>query len=74
MKLPFRRAKKEPADPDGEMTLVGHLTELRTRLIRSVLAVTAAAIVVYAFFNPIFDLLQEPYCEFQTENAADGDS
>jgi len=69
MKLPFRRGKKESADPDGEMTLVGHLTELRTRLIRSVLAVTAAAIVVYAFFNPIFDLLQEPYCEFQAENA-----
>jgi sec-independent protein translocase protein TatC len=47
------------------MTLIGHLTELRTRLIRAVLAVTVAAIVVYAFFDPIFDLLQEPYCEFQ---------
>lgn len=72
MRVPFRNRKKVEETPDGEMTLVGHLAELRTRLIRSVLAVTAAAIVVYAFFNPIFDLLQEPYCEFQAENAAEG--
>ncbi len=71
MRNPFRRAKKGPAvGPDGEMTLVGHLSELRTRLIRSVLAVVAAAIVVYAFFNPIFDFLQEPYCQFQADNGA----
>ena len=70
MRLPFpRRRKKPPTGPDGEMTLVGHLSELRTRLIRSVLAITVAAIAVYAFFNPIFDLLQEPYCQFQAENA-----
>lgn len=65
MKLPFRRRSAPPLGPDGEMTLIGHLSELRTRLIRAVIAVVLAAIVVYAFFNPIFDLLQEPYCEFQ---------
>jgi sec-independent protein translocase protein TatC len=49
------------------MTLVGHLAELRTRLIRSVLAIAACAIVVYIFFDPIFSLLEAPYCEqFET--------
>ncbi|MEM9563004.1 MAG: twin-arginine translocase subunit TatC [Actinomycetota bacterium] len=75
MRIPFRRTdKKTPGvGPDGEMTLVGHLSELRTRLIRSVVAVVAAAIVVYAFFNPIFDFLQEPYCQFQADNGASFD-
>ena len=62
--LPWARAK-EPAPPEGEMTLVGHLTELRKRLIRSVLAITVAAIIVYAFF------LQDPYCEFQALEGRD---
>jgi sec-independent protein translocase protein TatC len=65
MKLPFGREGKASSEPAGEMTLIGHLTELRTRLIRSVLAVTVAAIVVYAFYDPIFSLLQDPYCQFQ---------
>ncbi len=67
MRLPFR-GRKEPEPPTGEMTLVGHLTELRKRLIRSVLAVVIGAIVVYALNGPIFNILQSPYCEFQTSN------
>jgi sec-independent protein translocase protein TatC len=72
MRLPVpRRGAKPPANPHGEMSLVGHLAELRTRLIRSVIAVTVAAIVVYAFFGPVFDALEAPYCEFQVEQTAD---
>lgn len=68
MRLPFR-GSAESRQPEGEMTLVGHLTELRKRLIRSAIAVFVGAVVVYAFHNQIFEVLQEPYCEFQT---ADG--
>lgn len=64
MKLPLKRSKRE-ASPAGEMTLVGHLTELRKRLIRSVLAAIIGATVVYAFNGPIFNTLQAPYCDFQ---------
>lgn len=71
MKLPFRRDRKEPKIPAGEMTLVGHLTELRKRLIRSVLAVIVGAIVVWAFNERILDFLEAPYCEFQLENGAE---
>ncbi|MGI9596466.1 MAG: twin-arginine translocase subunit TatC [Acidimicrobiales bacterium] len=65
--FPFKRAPVDDT-PAGEMTLVGHLTELRKRLIRSVIAVVIGAILVYAFRNTVFDLLQDPYCQFQ-ENA-----
>ncbi len=60
MKLPF---SKSTPDPVGEMSLVDHLTELRTRLIRSLIAVVIGAIVVYAFNERVFDFLSEPYCE-----------
>ncbi len=68
MNFKFWKRSKEPEIPAGEMTLVGHLTELRKRLIRSVLAVIIGAIVVYAFNRPIFGILQDPYCEFQLAN------
>jgi sec-independent protein translocase protein TatC len=64
----FWKRSTEPEAPAGEMTLIGHLTELRKRLIRSVLAVIIGAIVVYAFNGPIFGALEEPYCQFQTAN------
>ncbi len=61
MKLPLMGEKKEKV-PVDQMSLVDHLAELRTRLIRSVLAVVLGAIVVWGFFDPIFDFLSEPYC------------
>lgn len=67
MKLPFGRSKKDDYQP-GEMTLLGHLVELRTRLIRSSIAVLIGAIVVWVFSERILDFLQAPYCEFQRNN------
>lgn len=70
MKLRLRPKRADPAVDPGEMTLIGHLTELRSRLIRSVIAIVVAAIAVYSFYNPIFDFLQEPYCQFQVTDRA----
>ncbi|MEM7322387.1 MAG: twin-arginine translocase subunit TatC [Actinomycetota bacterium] len=67
MRLPFSRPDK-PLQPQGEMTLLGHLIELRTRLIRSAIAVIVGAIVVWIFSDEILDFLQAPYCEFQLNN------
>lgn len=55
-------AEAVPAD-GGHMTLVEHLTELRKRLIISVLAVAAGMLVVFALYEPIFDWLVHPYCD-----------
>ncbi len=46
----------------GEMTLFEHLAELRTRIIKSVVAVGAGAIVCLIFSRRIIDAFIEPYC------------
>jgi sec-independent protein translocase protein TatC len=49
--------------PSGEMTLVEHLTELRTRLVISVLAVAVGMLIVFIFYETVFDWLVQPYCD-----------
>jgi len=51
----------------GEMTLIEHLTELRTRIIKSVLAVVLGAVVCLIFNQQIIDVLVEPYCQVLPE-------
>ena len=53
------------------MTLVGHLSELRTRLIRSIMAIVFGALIVYIFFDPIFDFLARPYCDLKASQGAE---
>lgn len=43
------------------MTVVEHLTELRRRMIISILAILAGGIVVFALFNWLMGFLVEPY-------------
>lgn len=67
MRIPFRRSadsEEQRAQALAEMTLLGHLTELRKRLIWSVLAVVAGAIVVFTFRTTILNFMIDPYCDF----------
>ncbi len=48
------------SDVQKELTLTEHLAELRTRLIRSILAIVAGSCLSYAFIEPIFALLSKP--------------
>lgn len=66
MKFSLRRKEKKPAPDD--LSVVGHLNELRTRLIRSILAVAIGAVVVFIFSGDIFDFLSEPYCDIRPAN------
>jgi sec-independent protein translocase protein TatC len=60
-----------PAE-QGRMTLVEHLTELRSRLVKSVLAVVAGGIVAFIAYPWIFDVLIRPYEQIATDaNALD---
>lgn len=54
-----------PRDDAGlaRMTLVEHLTELRSRLMRSILAVTLASVAGFIVANRVLDFLVNPYCE-----------
>jgi sec-independent protein translocase protein TatC len=63
MKLPFGKNKKDSPDPtsDEAMTLTQHLAELRSRIIRSVLAVAIGMMGVLAFYEPVLRFLRQPY-------------
>lgn len=47
----------------GEMTLIEHLTELRQRIIKSVVAVAMGSVVVLIFNRRVIDAIVEPYCD-----------
>ncbi|MFN8051241.1 MAG: twin-arginine translocase subunit TatC [Acidimicrobiales bacterium] len=59
----LRGRKERRANPDGSMSLMDHLRELRNRLFKCSAAVVVCAIVVYFFYDRIYDFLQEPYCK-----------
>jgi sec-independent protein translocase protein TatC len=45
----------------GAMPLMGHLAELRNRLIKALIAVGAGSIIAFAFNEQILEFLVEPY-------------
>ncbi len=53
---------EQSSPPAGEMTLFEHLAELRSRLIRMVVALALGAIVGYILFPQLLDVLIRPYC------------
>src|SRR6266496_4128276 len=52
------------SDTASTMTIVGHLEELRRRLVISVLAVGIGAVGAWFLYRPVFDLLSNPFCDF----------
>jgi sec-independent protein translocase protein TatC len=64
-----------PAAPDGAvMSLVDHLSELRTRLFRCILAVVAGSLVGFYFAAPIRNFLLEPLPGGQAQVLGPGDA
>jgi sec-independent protein translocase protein TatC len=51
------------------MTLVEHLSELRTRLFIAGAAVGLGGIIGFFLYEPVLRFLQEPYCDIQEECA-----
>ena len=47
---------------DSAAPLMEHLTELRSRLIKSLLAFVVGMIICFTVWNPIFDFLTRPLC------------
>lgn len=58
--------ERSSSDSGGEMTLIEHLAELRTRLFRAALALTAGAIVGYVVFPYVLEFMLAPYCDVPT--------
>src|SRR5918992_425580 len=67
MKLQSRQA----SDPEGRMPLMGHIRELRNRLIKAILGLLVCTIIGWIFFNPVWDFLKEPYCALEQSRVID---
>ena len=69
--MPIRSATSE----SNKMSLAEHLSELRMRLIRSILAVALGASAILAFYDPVLRFLTRPYrdlCSSKPEFECDG--
>jgi len=56
------RPPGEPVDAEGRMPLIEHIRELRTGVIRGVLAICAGTVLAWFFYEPIIDVLIRPVC------------
>ncbi len=66
--MKFRLGRKRGEPEPQDLSIVEHLSELRSRLIKAIVAVVVGAIVVFFFTGPIFDFLSEPYCDIRPAN------
>ncbi|MBO0731062.1 MAG: twin-arginine translocase subunit TatC [Acidimicrobiaceae bacterium] len=58
-------AAPEPSDNGlGTMTLFEHLSELRRRLLWSILAVVVTTVAAWFFYNQLLHFMRNPYCDF----------
>jgi sec-independent protein translocase protein TatC len=70
-----RRLRRRSANPDGTMTLIEHLSELRSRLFKAALFVAVGTIVGWFLYDQLLTLLKHPYCALPPErryNSANG--
>ena len=63
-----------PADAvdEGRMTLMEHLIELRSRVIKSAIAVGVGAVLAWILYPWIFDILLHPYHEISADKTITG--
>ena len=69
MGFPLRRPGRRKANPDGSMTLMEHLFELRNRLFVAMVALVVGAVIGYIWWavspfglSSLGDLITRPYC------------
>lgn len=62
-------APRPDTESSGHMTLVEHIAELRTRIIRVAMALGVCAVIAWFLYQPLLDLLLEPL----RQSAPDGD-
>ena len=72
-RAPGTRRRRPRHPDDSRMTLVEHLVELRSRMVKSAAALVVGVIVAYVFFPRIFEFLQQPYCDIPARHRLGGE-
>ena len=49
-------------NPEGRMPVMDHIRELRNRVVKVLLALAAGTVVGFAFFNPVWHVIERPVC------------
>jgi sec-independent protein translocase protein TatC len=58
--------RKKVTSTGDTMSLTEHLAELRSRLVKSILAIFLGAFVIFAFYNPVLNFLTRPFRDLCT--------
>lgn len=67
-----RLLRRRPANPEGRMSVLDHLRELRRRLIIVVLLVAVGAVLGWVLYDPVLRFLERPYCSVPYQNRYHG--
>jgi sec-independent protein translocase protein TatC len=57
-----RRLRRRKHNPEGRMSVMDHLRELRRRLIYILVIVAAGAVLGWYLYDPLLHFLERPYC------------
>lgn len=63
-----KRRRRPPRTPDGTMTLIEHLMELRNRIFKAAIVIVLGSIVGIVFYSQILDILKQPYCDLPADH------
>ena len=58
----LRRLRRRAHNPEGRMSVLDHLRELRRRLILAVIFIALGAVLGWVFYGHILSFLRHPYC------------
>jgi sec-independent protein translocase protein TatC len=59
---------RRQVNPEGRMSLIEHIRELRNRLLKALLGIALGMIVGWIFFNPVWHFIEKPYCKIPQQN------
>ncbi|HYB87864.1 MAG TPA: twin-arginine translocase subunit TatC [Streptosporangiaceae bacterium] len=54
-------------NPEARMSLIEHIRELRSRLLKALLGLAVGMTIGWIFFNPVWKFLERPYCNIKVD-------
>jgi sec-independent protein translocase protein TatC len=74
VRRPARRRRRRARDPEATMSLIAHLTELRNRVAKSLLAVLVLSAVAFWWYeHGLGEFIRAPYCNLPADLRYGGD-